>query len=353
MSSTGTKLSAKDQIGYEVFFFTAVYGLYNVFFSNPVLVDSAVFTFLFGSLFVRYHLVVSNEELSDSRAAKWTGNILLIIGVTISSHFVYKHLKGAIDWFNLGDSPLLILIASGVLATAVLALANHPVFRYDEQRREMFKEEISEGGVTGLISRLCLYLDRQVSRTEYGDNDRVEPFENFRTVGRKVRKGEIETINKYEARRAAKVSENIFTVLITGFHAFLSVALLLIFTVLFEVFWNIEAVEMLAVVVVVASFFYTFVLLHLRFGLRREVSRSFWMMPIEFILCTLVTHFTLFNADLIGGGAVLITVPFFLHLFSNWAGLLSKGMIVRLMYYLVDSPDEYREVMREAMGERE
>jgi len=36
MGKAGSKLSAKERIGYEFFFFTAVYGLYNVFFALPL-----------------------------------------------------------------------------------------------------------------------------------------------------------------------------------------------------------------------------------------------------------------------------------------------------------------------------
>lgn len=354
MGKPGSKLSAKERIGYEVFFFTAVYGLYNVFYSNPVVVDAAVFTALFGTMFVRYHLVVSGEELSDSRVAKWTGNALLVVGVTIPSHLIYRYLRAAIGEFGGVTSQVLTLAGSGVVAVSLLAVANHRVFRYDEQRQETFKQEIGEGGVTDLVSRVGLFFDRHAFRSDYGrDGIQSELFEEYRKVGDKVRKGEIQTVNKHRVRRIVKRSQDVFHILTVATHVFVSVTILLLFVGMAEVFRSIETVEMLAVILVVASVFYSFVLLHLRFGVRREISRSFWMMPAELVLCILVTFAALSNAELIGGEAVIVMIPFTVYLLSDWSKLLTQKVVMKVMMSQVDLSDEHRAVIRDALKDDE
>jgi len=103
MGKAGSKLSAKERIGYEVFFFTAVYGLYNVFFALPLLIDTLVFIALFGSLFVRYHLVVSDEDLDESPAARMTGTAMFVVSVAIS-HLIFQSVEIGDDriWTGVG-----------------------------------------------------------------------------------------------------------------------------------------------------------------------------------------------------------------------------------------------------------
>lgn len=140
IGKAGPKLSAKERIGYEVFFFTAVYGLYNVFFAQPLAVDTVVFTALFGSLFIRYHLVVSDANLDESRAARWTGTAMFVVSVAIASHLAFRSLKSVTTGFGSGLDPYLVLVGGALSAVSLFTVFNHSVFRYDEQRRATFRE---------------------------------------------------------------------------------------------------------------------------------------------------------------------------------------------------------------------
>ncbi|MCU4971122.1 hypothetical protein OB955_00015 [Halobacteria archaeon AArc-m2/3/4] len=353
MGSAGSKLSVKERIGYEVFFFTAVYGLYNVFFSNPVLVDTAVFTLLFGTLFVRYHLVVSDEDLSDSSAARWTGTATLVTSVAITSHLGFKTLGDLVVRFDGGFDQYILLAGSTVFGVLLFAACNHPVFRYDEQRRETFIEKAKEDSPTGLIARIALFFDRQSERASYDlDVESSLSLDEARQLMRKQREGDITPEEHDQLKQNIKRRKNAAPILIVGFHALVSIVLLLVFTALFEALSSVEAVKMLSLILIVTAVYYSFLLLHTRFGLRREVSRPLPKMPMELILCILVTFATLSNTSFMGGAAVIIIIPFTVYLLTNRGGLISQKMILSVMKYLVDTrDDEYADVMREIMQE--
>lgn len=349
MSSLGSKLSTKERIGYEVFLFTGLYGLYNLFFSNPIIADAVVFCILFGSLFVRYHIVVSGDDPTDSRAVKATGTLMFCGGVTIVSYLVFQVISILTANLGGGINQYLTLASSIILGGLVLAVVNLPVFRDDSQRRKMLKEELGEGGVSGLIARIGLFFDREVERSNYGLDKDKSPLENMKKVNNLVRQGEVGSENRGEFRRAIELSRDVMHIFTVTFHAFVSVVLLLTFAVLAEVYTSIKGIEMLSIIILVSAIYYSFLLLNLRFGLRREVHRSFWMMPTELILCIILTHFALFNGGLMGSQPVIILVPFILYLLSNWGGLISQKVIVGLMKRLVSTPDGYRDAFQKAM----
>ncbi len=354
MSSPGSKLSVKERIGYDVFFFTAVYGLYNVFFSNPVLVDTAVFVLLFGSLFVRYHLVVSNEDLSNSNAAQWTGTATLVISVAITSHLGFKALGGLVARLDSGLDQYILFAGSMLFGVLLFAAFNHSVFRYDEQRRETFIEKAGEDSPSGLIAQTALFFDRQSERASYDINiESSLSMDELKQLMRKKREGEITSEEYDQLKQNIRRQKNAGPILIVGFHALVSIALLLVFTALFEAFSTVEAVKMLSLIIIVTAVYYSFSLLHTRFGLRREVSRPLTQMPMELIFCILITFPTVSNTGLIGGGAVITIVPFTVYLMSNRGGLISQKMIMGVMRYFVDTPDdEYTEVVREVLQEK-
>ncbi len=355
MSVTGSKLSVKERIGYDVFFFTAVYGLYNVFFSNPVVVDTAVFMLLFGSLFVRYHLVVSNEDLSDSNAARWTGTVTLVISVAITSHLVFRTLEGQIVQINSFFDQYILLGGAIVFGIFLFTVFNHSVFRYDEQRRETFIEKAGEDSPTGLIAQTALFFDRQSERASYDlDIENSLSLDEHKQLIRKKREGEITSEEYDRLKQNIRRHKNAAPILIVGFHALISITLLLVSTALFEAFSSVEAVMMMSLIVIITAVYYSFSLLHTRFGLRREVSRSLPKMPMELVFCILITFATISNTGLIDGAAVIITLPFTVYLLSNRGGLISKKMIMAIMKYFVGTPDdEYTKVVREVLQEKD
>lgn len=355
MSSPGSKLSAKERIGYEVFFFTAVYGLYNVFFTLPLAVDAAVFTVLFGSLFVRYHLVVSDEDLDDSRAARWSGTAIFVVSVAIASHFAFKHLNAVTNRFGPDVEPYIVLLGGAVSGVLLFTVFNHSVFRYDEQRRATFREKAEEEGATGLIARIGLFLERRSDNGNYEfDIESSVDLEESRKLMRKQREGDITPEERDELRQEIKDRRDFGKILVVGFHTAASIALLLISTVLFELLTSVEAVETLGLILLVTGVYYSFLMLHTRFGLRREISRRLPKMPMELLLCILVTFGSLSNAGLIGGGGIIISVPFTLYLLTNRGSWISQKMIRFVMKYFVDTPDsEYSDVIQEVISEEE
>jgi len=355
MSSTGSKLSAKERIGYEVFFFTAVYSLYNVFFSLPLTVDAIVFAVLFGSLFIRYHLVVSDEDLDDSRVARWTGEAMFIVSVAIASHSAFWLLITLTNRFSPSVEPYMVLLGGAAFAILLFAVFNHRVFRYDEQRRATFRGKAEEEGVTGLIARIGLFLERKSDSGNYNFDieSSVDPGE-VRQLLRKKREGQITPKEHDALKQEIKNRRNFAKILKVGFHTAASIALLLIFTVLFALLTPVEAVETLGLILLVTGVYYSFLILHTRFGLRREISRRFQTMPKEMLFCIFATFATLSTAGLIGAGGIIITVPFTLYLLSNYGGWVSQKMIWSVMKYFGDTPDdEYSDIIQEVMSEEE
>jgi len=352
MGSVGSKLSSKEQVGYEVFFFTAIFGLYNVFFSNQVLIDAVVFTVLFGSLFIRYHLVVSDEDLSESGPARKTGMLLLIVSVAVVSHLAFRVIRIAADHSGGGVDKYVVLIGSAILGIVLFSVFNHPIFRYDEQRRETFRMRAQEDGPTGLIARIALFFDRQSERGsfELDTDSSLTPDETKRLL-RKQREGEISTEEYDELKRVIKRRRAFIPILIVGFHALVSLVLLLVFAILFEAFTDVESVEMLGLILLVTGIYYSFLLLHTRFGLRRRVSRPLPQMPAELLLCILLAFGTLSTTGFIGNAGVLIVVPFTLYLFGNWSNLISQKMLSSLVMYFADTPDEYSGVIRDVLSD--
>lgn len=353
MSKARSKLSSKDRIGYEVFFFTAVYGLYNVFFALPLSVDTIVFTALFGSLFVRYHLVVSDENLDGSRPARWTGTAMFVVSVAIVSHHAFKSLKSVITGFGSGLEPYLVLIGGAVFAVSLFTVFNHSVFRYDEQRRATFRERAEEEGAVGLIARIGLFLERKSESGNYEFNvESSVDLEESRNLMRKQREGEITSGERDELTQEIKDRRDFGKILVVGFHTAMSVVLLLVSVVLLEVLTSVEAVETLGLILLVFGVYYSGSMLHTRFGLRRKISRELRKMPMELLLCILVTFGSLSNADLIGGEGIIITVPFTLYLLTNRGGWISQKMIWTVLKYFGDPPDnEYSDVIQEVMIE--
>ncbi|WP_226024031.1 hypothetical protein [Halomicrobium salinisoli] len=355
MSSPGSKLSAKERIGYEVFFFTAVYGLYNVFFTLSLAVDAIVFTTLFGSLFVRYHLVVSNEELDDSRAARWTGTAMFVVSVAIASHLVFKQLNAVTNGFSPDIEPYVILLGGAISGVMLFAVINHSVFRYDEQRRATFREKAEEEGTTGLIARIGLFLERKSDSGNYEfDLESSIDLAESRKLMRKQREGEITPEERDELRQEIKDRRDFGKILIVGFHTAASITLLVLSTALFECLTSVEAVATLGIILLVTGVYSSFSMLHTRFGLRREISRSLPKMPMELLLCILATFASLYNAGVIEGSGIIISAPFTLYLLTNRGGWISQKMILSMMKYIVDTPDgEYSDVIQEVMNEGE
>ena len=95
-------------------------------------------------------------------------------------------------------------------------------------------------------------------------------------------------------------------------------------------------------------------MLHTRFGLRREISRRLRKMPMELLLCILVAFGSLSDADLIGGGGIIITVPFTLYLLTNRGGWISQKMIWIVLKYFGDhSDDKYSDVIQEVIKKKD
>jgi hypothetical protein len=351
MGKAGSKLSVKERIGYEVFFFTAVYGLYNVFFVLPLAVDTVVFTTLFGSLFIRYHLVVSEDDLDESHTARWTGTAMFVVSVSIASYLAFNSLKSVTTGFGSNLEPYLVLVGGAVSAVFLFVLFNHPAFRYDEQRRATFREKAEEEGAVGLIARIGLFLERKSESGNYEfDVESSIDFEESRKLMRKQREGEITSREHDKLKQEIKDRRDFGKIIVVGFHTAMSVALLIVSVVLFEVLTSIEAVETLGMILLVFGVYYSFSMLHTRFGLRREISRELRKMPMELLLCILVTFGSLSNADLIGGGGIIITAPFTLYLLTNRGGWISQKMVLTVLNYFGDPPDsEYSDVIQEVM----
>jgi len=351
MSGGRSKLSSKERIGYEVFFFTAVYGLYNVFFANPVLVDGIVFTFLFGSLFVRYHLVVSDEDLSDSTVARWTGTGMFVVAVAIPAHLGFRTLSNMVQGIGTEFDQYLVLVGSAFFAVMLFAVFNYRVFRDDAQRQETYKEKAGEDSPTGLIADTGIFLEQQTQKGNYDtDIKNSLDIDETRRLIRKTRKGEITSRERDQLHQKIKKQRDAGHIFVIGFHVLVSVALLLVFTALVEALTTIEAIETLSLILLVTGVYYSFLLLHTRFGLRKNVTRTLPKMPMELLLCIFAVFASLSNANVIGGEGIIITVPFTLYLLSNWGGVISQKMVLGVMKYFVDTPDdEYKDVVREVL----
>jgi len=107
MGKAGSKLSAKERIGYEVSSSPQSTASTTSSSHCRCFIDTLVFIALFGSLFVRYHLVVSDEDLDESPAARMTGTAMFVVSVAISSHLAFKALKIATTGFGPGWSRIL------------------------------------------------------------------------------------------------------------------------------------------------------------------------------------------------------------------------------------------------------
>lgn len=355
MGKPGSKLSVKERVGYEVFFFTAVYGLYNVFYSLPLAVDTLVFTALFGSLFIRYHLVVSDEDLDESRAARRSGTAMFVVSVAIVSHLAFKALKSATTGFGPGLEPYLVLVGGLVSGVLLFAVFNHSVFRYDEQRRATFKEKAEDEGPVGLIARIGLFLEKKSNNANYEiDLESTVDLEESRKLMRKQREGEITSRERDQLRQEIEDRRSFGKILMVGFHTTMSVVLLLASVVLFEAATSVEAVETLGLILLVSGVYYSFSMLHTRFGLRREISRKLRKMPVELLLCILVAFGSLSNAGLVDGAGIIVTVPFTLYLLTNRGGWISQKMIWSVLNRFGNPPDgEYSDVIQNVMREGE
>jgi|AntDeeMetagen192_2_1112575.scaffolds.fasta_scaffold03776_2 hypothetical protein len=356
MGKAGSKLSAKERIGYEVFFFTAVYGLYNVFFALPLAIDTLVFIALFGSLFVRYHLVVSDEDLDESPAARMTGTAMFVVSVAISSHLAFKALKSATTGFGPGLEPYLVLLGGAASGVFLIAVFNHSVFRYDEQRRATFKEKAKgEDGPVKYIARVSLFLEQQSERGNYDfDVEGSVDFEKSRRLFLKMREGEISPDEHNQLKQQLKRQRDIIPILVVGFHALLSIFLLFAFVATAELFTPTESVEMLGFSFLVIGVYNSFMLLHTRFGLRREISRKLRTMPVELVTCVIVAFAAVSNADLIHGAAILVVMPAALYLTSGWGFSSSKKLFLILARFIGENPsEEYVELMKEVMDKEE
>jgi len=69
-----------------------------------------------------------------------TGTAMFVVSVAISSHLAFKALKSATTGFGPGLEPYLVLLGGAASGVFLIAVFNHSVFRYDEQRRATFKE---------------------------------------------------------------------------------------------------------------------------------------------------------------------------------------------------------------------
>lgn len=194
MSSDESYLTAKERIGYEAFTFGGIYSLYTVWFSNPTLVDTIVFASLLGSLFVRWHLVVSDEAIKTSRAGRVTGSIMLAAAVSIPSHILLQLLIEGVNTIGVSAGGATVLFASGISAGGIVLTLHHPLFRSDKQHRQTFEAKAEEDGVQGLIARAGLHLHKEADRGNF-DADPPEVFgrEQVETIHRMQREGKIRT----------------------------------------------------------------------------------------------------------------------------------------------------------------
>jgi len=271
--------------------------------------------------------------------------------VSIASHLTFKSLKSVTTGFGPGLEPYLVLIGGAVSAVFLFAVFNHSVFRYDDQRRATFRERAKKEGAVGLIARIGLFLERKSENGNYEfDVESSVDLEESRKLMRKHREGEITSRERDELRQEIKDRRDFGKILVVGFHTAMSIVLLLVSVVLFEVLTSVEAVETLGLILLVFGMYYSFSMLHTRFGLRREISRELRKMPMELLLCILVAFGSLSNADLIGGGGVIITTPFTLYLLTNRGSLISQQMIWSVLNYFGDPPEsEYTDVIQEVM----
>ncbi|WP_275880809.1 hypothetical protein [Haloferax volcanii] len=228
------------------------------------------------------------------------------------------------------------------------------MFRYDEQRRATFKEKAKdEDGPVKYIARVSLFLERQSEKGNYDfDVEDSVDFEKSRRLFLKMREGEISPDEYNQLKQQLKKQREITPILFVGFHALLSIFLLLAFVATAELFTPTESVEMLGFCFLVIGVYNSFMLLHTRFGLRREISRELRTMPVELVTCVIVAFVAVSNANLIQGTAILVVMPAALYLTSGWGFSSSKKLFLIFARFIGEDPsEEYVELVREIMDE--
>jgi hypothetical protein len=300
--------------------------------------------------------VVSEEDLDGSRVARITGTAMFVVSVAISSHLAFKVLKSATAGIKPAFEPYLVLFGGATSGVFLIALFNHSVFRYDEQRRATFKEKAKdEDGPMKYVAQVSLFLERQSERGNYDFdlNDSVN-FEKSRRLFLKMREGEISPDEHNQLRRQLKRQKDIIPILVVGFHALLSIFFLFAFVAIAELFAPTESVEMLGFSLLVIGIYNSFMLLHTRFGLRREISRKLRTMPFEIVTCVMIAFAAVSNAGLIHEAAILVIMPAVLYLSSGWGFSSSKKLFLILTRFISEDPsEEYIELIREVMDEEE
>jgi len=311
VNSAEEYLTNKERIGYEIFFYTGLYTLYNLFFSNPVVVKSIVFFVFLGGLFLRYHLVVSDEETSTSRWGRLTGSTLMIGSVALLTHLLFRLFHEALEAGGITAGSVEILLCAVPVTVGILSLVHHPIFRSDEQRRQTFEQKADADGIEGLIARFGLRLQNEAERGNFDpDVDSALDPDELRNIQTMARTGELNTEDIERAKEWLKNSKEMSYAVTTAFHAILSVVILMGAIAVLSIMGDSVSLNMLSLVIIVGGVYFSFTLLHVRFGLRKTVKRSLWKMPIEFIACLTVANFSLYNANLMGSSEIVAIVPF-------------------------------------------
>ena len=348
VSSVRAYLTDKERVGYEVFFYTGLYTLYSQFFSNSTIVKSIVFLVFLGSLFIRYHLVVSDEETATSRLGRLTGNALMIGSVALLTHLFFRLFHQGLEAVSIPTGSVEILLCAVPLTVGILLLVNHPVFRSDEQRRQTFEQKADADGIDGLVARFGLRLQDEAERGNFDSEiDSALNAEELKNLQKMARTGDLSTKNIERAKELLKNSKEMSYAMTTALHALMSVTILVGTIAVLSIMWDIVSLDMLSLVIIVGGIYFSFTLLNVRFGLRKTVKRSLWKMPFEYSGCILVANVTLYNANLIGGGEIIAVVPFILYVGTPQGYKLSQKIMLWLSNRATESSDGWKQLVHQ------
>jgi len=153
-----------------------------------------------------------------------------------------------------------------------------------------------------------------------------------------MREGEISPDEHNQLKQQLKRQRDIIPILVVGFHALLSIFLLFAFVATAELFTPTESVEMLGFSFLVIGVYNSFMLLHTRFGLRRDFSEAS-NDACRAVTCVIVAFAAVSNADLIHGAAILVVMPAALYLTSGWGFSSSKKLFLILARFIGENPE--------------
>jgi hypothetical protein len=351
--SETTYLTPKERVGYEAFLASGLYAMYNLLFTQQIAIDIVVFCTLLGSLFLRYHLVVSDETISDSKVGQITGSGLSMGAVVLISYLCFKASIRVSTLSGLPENGIAVLIGSTLIAAGIIALAHHRIFRYDEQREDILKSKAETGGATGLMAEIGLSLGRVAKDRNFDpDIDTTLSKDELRSLQQKVRAGEVSSEDKNRLKQIRRRLKQTAAVMTISLHILLTLGILAV-CIGAGLVYGFATLDILSVILLVTGIHYSFSLQLVRFGLRKLIDRPMKHMPLEIVGSIWVTYLALFNSGLVRGDGIIVIILPTVYLLFPPGYKASTRIAVWLSRRMTEDSDQWQDLKKGIKQETE